>query len=141
MSVLLLGHAAAYAQGAGKSLYERIGGYDVAAAIATDFTKGLGGDPVLRPFFAARSDDSRRRILQMFRELVCADAGGPCNYIGRDMKSAHAGLKIGEAEWEALMKLWNATLDRYKLGEKERAEMVQLFAKYKTDMVSVSATR
>jgi hemoglobin len=114
-----------------QSLYKRVGGYDAIAVIAADFTKGLGGDPVLKPFFFARSDDSRRRILQMFRELLCSDAGGPCIYIGRDMKTAHIGLKMGETEWTALMNLWEAILDRHKIDGREKNEMIQIFAKYK----------
>jgi hemoglobin len=75
--LLLSGATATSVQSTEDSLYRRVGGYDVIASIATDFTKGLGGDPVLRPYFFARSSDSRQRILQMFRELLCADAGGP----------------------------------------------------------------
>lgn len=123
------------------SLYTRVGGYDVIAVIAADFTKGLGGDPVLKPFFFARSDDSRRRILQMFRELLCADAGGPCIYVGRDMKTAHVGLKMGEAEWTALMNLWGAILDRNKLEGRNKDEMVQVFAKYKDVILGAAGAK
>jgi len=120
-------------------LYKRVGGYDAIAVIAADFTKDLGGDPVLKPYFFARSDDSRRRILQMFRELLCSDAGGPCIYVGRDMKTAHIGLKMGEQEWTALMNLWGAILDRHKIEGCEKDEMVQIFAKYKGDILNAAA--
>jgi hemoglobin len=133
--LLLSGFPAAQSQ---ESLYKRVGGYDVLAAVAADFTKGLGMDPVLKPYFFARSDDSRRRILQMFRELLCADAGGPCFYVGRDMKTAHIGLKMGEPEWEALMKLWGEILDRHKLAGNEKTEMIAIFAKYKADIFSAA---
>ncbi|MEZ5854521.1 MAG: group 1 truncated hemoglobin [Hyphomicrobiaceae bacterium] len=135
----LLAHGQASAQD--ESLYKRIGGYDVIAAIATDFTKGLGGDPVLRPYFFARSADSRRRILQMFRELLCADAGGPCFYVGRDMKTAHVGLKMGETEWTALMKLWGEILDRHKLEGRNKDGMVEIFAKYKGDILGAASAK
>jgi hemoglobin len=124
-----------------QTLYKRVGGYDSIAVIAADFTKGLGGDPVLKPYFFARSDDSRRRILQMFRELLCADAGGPCIYVGRDMKTAHIGLKMGETEWTALMNLWGAILDRHKVEGREKDEMVQIFAKYKGDILGTTAAK
>ena len=124
-----------------QTLYKRVGGYDSIAVIAADFTKGLGGDPVLKPYFFARSDDSRRRILQMFRELLCADAGGPCIYVGRDMKTAHIGLKMGETEWTALMNLWGAILDRHKVEGREKDEMVQIFAKYKGDILGTAAAK
>jgi hemoglobin len=134
--LLLSGATATSVQSNEDSLYRRVGGYDVIASIATDFTKGLGGDPVLRPYFFARSSDSRQRILQMFRELLCADAGGPCNYIGRDMKTAHAGLKFGEPEWDALMALWDRTLEAHELAPSEKDDMVEIFAGYKGDIFS-----
>ncbi len=34
-------------------------------------------------------------------EQICALAGGPCIYIGRDMKTSHRGLGITEEEWKA----------------------------------------
>lgn len=132
---LMQAAGSAFAQTSATTLYKRVGGYDVIAAIALDFTKGLGGDPVLKPYFFPRADDSRRRILQMFRELLCSDAGGPCIYVGRDMKTAHAGIKMGEPEWGALMKLWGEVLDRHNLAAQEKVEMVQIFAKYKKDMI------
>jgi hemoglobin len=138
-ALALSAHGQARAQE--QSLYKRVGGYDVIAVIAADFTKGLGGDPVLKPYFFARSDDSRRRILQMFRELLCADAGGPCIYVGRDMKTAHIGLKMGETEWTALMNLWGAILDRHKLEGREKDEMVQMFARYKGDILGAAAAK
>ena len=134
VAFLAFGTMPAWAQAGDDTLYKRVGGYDVIAAIATDFTKGLGGDPLLRPYFFARSSDSRQRILQMFRELLCADAGGPCNYIGRDMKTAHAGLRFGEPEWAALMVLWSKTLDDHQLADPEKAEMMQIFEGYKDDI-------
>jgi hemoglobin len=120
----------------GDTLYKRVGGYEAIAAIAADFTKGLGTDPVLRPYFFARSDDSRRRILQMFRELLCADAGGPCIYAGRDMTTAHKGLPIGDQEWTALMALWDAILTRHGVEGRNKADMIALFANYRDVIVS-----
>ena len=95
---LLVGATAVTAQSPAETLYQRVGGYDALARLGGDFTRSLGTDPTVRPFFFARSDDSRRRILQAFVLLLCQDTGGPCFYTGRDMKSAHAGLKMGDAE-------------------------------------------
>lgn len=36
-------------------------------------------------------------------DKLCELADGPCVYIGRPLKTAHAGLGITEAEWEALV--------------------------------------
>ena len=34
---------------------------------------------------------------------MCQLSGGPCVYIGRDMKASHAGLGITAAEWTGNM--------------------------------------
>lgn len=133
---LLIGSTAAQAQNREETLYRRVGGYDALARIGADFTRSLGTDQTVQPFFFARSDDSRRRILQAFVLLLCADTGGPCFYTGRDMKSAHVGLKMGEAEWNAVMRLWGEALDRHKISGTDKSEMVQVFAKYRDDIMS-----
>lgn len=134
--LLSVGAATVQAQAPEQNLYRRVGGYDALATIGADFTRSLGTDPTVRPFFFARSDDSRRRILQAFVLLLCADTGGPCFYTGRDMKSAHVGLRMGDAEWDAVMRLWGEALDRHQIAGADRSEMVQVFAKYRDDIMS-----
>src|SRR5258705_8048120 len=81
------------------SLYQRLGGYDSLAVITDDFVGRLTRDPALARFFARVSDESRGRIRQLLLDQLCAASGGPCTYPGRDMKSAHQGLGIGERDW------------------------------------------
>jgi hemoglobin len=133
---LLAGGTAVQAQSPGETLYQRVGGYDALAKLGADFTRSLGTDPVVGPFFFARSDDSRRRILQAFVLLLCQDSGGPCFYTGRDMKSAHIGLKMTDAHFDAVMRLWGEALDRHKITGANKSEMVQVFAKYRGDIMS-----
>jgi hemoglobin len=135
-AALLIGTTAVQAQAPADTLYQRVGGYDALARLGGDFTRSLGTDPTVGKYFFPRSDDSRRRILQAFVLLLCADTGGPCFYTGRDMKSAHAGLRMGDTEWEAVMRLWGEALDRHKIGGANKAAMVQVFAKYRGDIMS-----
>jgi len=68
------------------SLYRRLGGYDVIAAVIDEFLSRFGGDPGLARFGGGRSLDSRQRTRQLIVDQVCSLAGGPCVYTGRDMK-------------------------------------------------------
>jgi hemoglobin len=34
-------------------------------------------------------------------DFLCASAGGPLYYTGRDMKTSHKGMKISEGDWSA----------------------------------------
>ncbi len=81
------------------SLYKRIGGYDAIAAVADNFVPRMVKDPVLGKCFV-HSQDSLMRIRQLAVDQICAVTGGPCIYIGRDMKTAHKGLGITGAEWD-----------------------------------------
>ena len=83
------------------TLYRRLGGYDVIAAVIDEFLSRFRSDPRLARFGGGRSLDSRQRTRQLIVEQICSLAGGPCVYTGRDMKTTHAGLGITEAEWQA----------------------------------------
>jgi hemoglobin len=117
------------------SLYKRLGGYDALAAVTDDFIGRLATDPKLARFFAGHSTDSLHRIRQLVVDQLCAATGGPCYYIGRDMKTAHAGMHIGEAEWDASVADLNATLDTFKVPAKEHMEVVAAIAGLKKDIV------
>src|SRR5215831_17438031 len=71
------------------SLYQRLGKYDVIAGIVDDFLSHIRSDPQFSRF-TGRSQDSLKRARQLFVDQLCALSGGPCIYIGRDMKTAHA---------------------------------------------------
>jgi hypothetical protein len=63
--------------------------------------------------------------------VVCEQTGGPCTYLGRDMKTAHAGLTITDAHCKAYMKHFAAAVDAAKVPTKEKAELLEIFAKLK----------
>lgn len=80
------------------TLYERVGGYDALAAVTDDFLGRMAADKALARFLAGHSEDSLKRIRQLIVDQLCAATGGPCVYIGRDMKTAHKGMGISKAE-------------------------------------------
>lgn len=118
-----------------RSLYQRMGGYDVIAAVVDDLFALLHNDPAFARFFGGRSQDSVVRSRQLLVDQMCALSGGPCHYIGRDMKTSHSGLGITNVEWEANMKASVAALTKNGVGEAERAEFLALFEHYRDDIV------
>jgi hemoglobin len=117
------------------SLYRRMGGYDVIAGVIDDLFAILHGEPTFARFFGGRSEDSVIRSRQLLVDQMCALSGGPCQYIGRDMKTSHSGLGITNVEWETNMKASNAALAKNGVGEAERAEFLALFQRYRDDIV------
>jgi len=117
------------------SLYKRLGGYDALAAATDDFIGRMASDPQLAKFFAGHSKESLQRIRQLVVDQLCAATGGPCVYIGRDMKSSHQGMGITEADWERAVGHLVATLDKFKVPEKEKTEFLALASSLKNDSV------
>jgi len=118
-----------------KSLYVRLGGYDALAAVTDDFLGRLATDKNLSRFFAGHSKNSLGKIRQLVVDQLCAATGGPCVYIGRDLKTAHQGLGITEADWNATVGHLTATLDKFKVPEKEKNEVLGAISSFKNDIV------
>jgi len=117
------------------TLYKRLGGYDAIAGIVDDLFARLREDPRFQRFASGRSLDSHHRARQLLVDQLCMLSGGPCIYIGRDMKTSHAGLNITEQEWEANLRHASAALEKFKIPAKERQEFLALFEQYKGDIV------
>lgn len=107
------------------TLYERVGRYDGIATIVDAYLKGLRADPQFQRF-SGRGTDSLARAKQLLKDQLCAMTGGPCVYIGRDMKTAHGGLGITESDWAASMKYMGAALDRSHVSGPEKEEFLAL---------------
>lgn len=117
------------------SLYQRLGGFDVIAAIAHDYFSLIRSDPQFSRFTGGRSQDSLRRARQLLVDQLCSLTGGPCVYIGRDMKTAHGGLGITEVDWEASMKHLAEAIDKHKVPKDDKEELLTIVASYKKDIV------
>jgi hemoglobin len=117
------------------SLYKRLGGYDALAAVTDEFIKGLATDPKISRFFVGASDNSKARIRQLVLDQLCAATGGPCVYIGRDMKTAHKGLGITEEDWNIAVKILGNTLNKFHVKEREQRDVVNALSGLKADIV------
>lgn len=117
------------------SLYKRLGGYEALAAVTDDFIVALATDKTLGRFFVGASDNSKMRIRQLVLDQLCAATGGPCVYIGRDMKTVHKGLGISEDDWNIAVKHLVNTLNKYKVPEKEQKELASALTTLKADTV------
>jgi len=135
LSLLLTGFVMPPATAQDKSLYERIGGYNALAAVVDDFIGRLVTDKQFERFFAGHSVDSKKRIRQHILDQFCSATGGPCVYTGREMKTSHGGLGITNADWEAAAKHLAASLDKFKVPEKEKGEVLAFVTTLKKDIV------
>lgn len=122
-------------QRAEPSLYKRLGGYDAIAAVTDEFIGRLANDKELSRFLVGLSSDSKKRLRQLVVDQLCEATGGPCMYIGRSMKASHAGLGVTESDWQATVNHLAATLDKFKVPEKEKSELLAIASSLKADIV------
>ena len=139
LTLLVVLTAAAAPQQKQETLYKRLGGYDAIAAVTDDFIGRMIADKQLSRFFTSLSNDSKKRVRQLVVDQLFAATGGPCIYIGRSMKSAHEGLGIGESDWQVAVGLLVATLDKFKVPQKEKDELLALATTLKADIVEAPA--
>jgi hemoglobin len=120
------------------SLYERLGGMESITAVVEDFRDRVAKDDRINQKFA-KTDLVRLR--KMLIDQVCEAAAGPCTYTGRSMKDAHAGMKVTNGEFDALVQDLVATLNHYNVGKKEQDEILGVLGPLKTDIVEVDSTQ
>ncbi len=117
------------------SLYKRLGGYDAIAAVTDDFIGRLLADPVFARFFVGFSDDSKKRIRQHIVDFFCEKTGGPCYYLGRDMKTAHAGMGVTKDEWDKAVAHLGETLAALNVPQEEQQDLAALLGPLEKDIV------
>ena len=95
------------------------------AAVTDDFLGRLATDPQMGRFFQRPQHGlCQKRIRQHIVDFLCVATGGPCIYNGRDMETAHTGLNITEDNWSLSVKMLTATLDKFKVPDKEKSEVL-----------------
>ena len=107
-----------------KNLYERLGGYDPISAVVDDFMQRQFTDKQVGRFYVGHGTNSKKRLRQLITEMICEITGGPAKYVGRDMRTAHAGLGITGNDWEVTVKNLTASLDKFKVPQKEKDELL-----------------
>lgn len=117
-----------------KTLYDRLGGKPAITAVVDQFVANVANDNRINQRFATTDIPRLKRLLV---EQVCAGTGGLCTYTGRDMKTTHAGMRITSADFDALVEDLLAALDKYKVPEREKNELLAILGPMKGDIVEI----
>jgi len=121
-----------------KPLWDRLGGEKAVRAVVHDFVGAAATDSkvnFLRDGKFKLDAKGVEHLEQLLVELISATSGGPLKYSGRDMKTAHAGMKITDAEFDALASDLIATLKKFKVPQAEIDELVGIVASTRKDIV------
>jgi hemoglobin len=117
------------------TLYQRLGGREAIKQVVDDFVANLAADPRVNARFKGLDAAKMAKLQTDLADQICDVTGGPCAYLGRDMKTVHAGMKITEAEWNATVEDLVKTLNKFKVGPKEQQELLSALGGMKKDIV------
>ena len=115
-----------------RSLYDRLGGKPAIQAVVDDFIANVAADARINPRFGGANIP---RLKTRLVDQICEAAGGPCKYTGQSMKVAHAGMKITDAEFTALVEDLVKSLDKFKVPAQEKNELLSALGGMKGDIV------
>ena len=120
------------------TLYDRLGKVYAIAAVVDDFIDRIMDDPRLNAnprVNEAHHKVSRAGFKYLVTEQMCEASGGPQRYTGRSMVDSHVELAITQAEWQAFMEDFQATLDKFQVPKAEQEELFAIVESTKHDIV------
>src|SRR5256885_1093889 len=68
------------------SLYKRLGGREGIAIVVGDFVGNMAADPRVNARFKDMKAPDVEKLKSNLADQICEATGGPCSYLGRDMK-------------------------------------------------------
>jgi hemoglobin len=119
---------------AAASLYERMGGQTVVAAVVDDTLDRVVADPRLGRSFEG---SNLKRIKQKLAEQICQLAGGGCEYTGDSMRETHANHQITQADFYGMVEVLRDSMRRHRVPLRERNELLAVLAPLEPDVVNV----
>jgi hemoglobin len=120
----------------GKTLYQRLGGYDAIAKTVDAFLPHLAmADPKIQAMVSGLAQASRMRNRQMIVDQICMLTGGPCVFVGRPNEVSHQGLEITQELWDKSQKALADTLDEMKVKDPDKSELLAVIDELKVDII------
>ena len=117
------------------TLYKRLGGREGIRGVVDDFVAFLVADPRVKDRFTKLTPAQVEKLKTNASDQICDATGGPCSYLGKDMKAAHTGMNITEVDWNATVEDLIKALDKRNVAKKDQQELIGLLAPMKKDIV------
>ena len=117
------------------TLYQRLGGREAIKGVVDDFVANVVADPRVNSRFKGLQPAAVAKLQTNIADQICDATGGPCAYLGKDMKAVHTGMGITDAEWSATVEDLVKSLNKFKVGAKEQQELLAILGPLKKDIV------
>ncbi len=115
------------------SLYDQFGGRPGIEALVEELlVRILEDERINRGFAQVDILNLNDRLV----EQICVEVGGPCVYTGRSMAESHAGLALGEADFNALVEDLVDAMQARGIPRTAQNQLLQRLARMHGDIVS-----
>jgi hemoglobin len=98
----------------------------------------VAADARINKFFTRVASDTAamREFKQKLVDQICQGTGGPCTYTGKDMKTAHQGMGLTNADFDALVEDLVKALDAAGVPQAGKDELLGILGPMRTDIVT-----
>ena len=106
-------------------VFEDFGGMPGLTVLMDDFMTILVADPRTSRFFEGKE---LPRVKRQLAEQFCAILGGGCAYSGRDMRTAHVGMGVDRAAFNALVEDLQLAMDKHGIPFRSQNKLLAVLA-------------
>ena len=119
-----------------QTLLQELGGREAVELVVAAFYERVLADARLKPYFRGVQ---MSRLYKNQADFFCAALGQPDAYRGRDMRSVHAGMNIGDEEFDAVAVHLQDALAECGVDQPNIDTVVSLIAPLRADVVTRKA--
>ena len=121
---------------AGDETYKAFGGKQNIDPMIVDFVQRISTDPRISVFFAKAN---LTRLTFELQAQVCYLTGGPCEYTGKDMRSAHAAMGVHDSDFNALAEDLQISMNKYQVPFSAQNKLLAKLAPMERPIVTKKA--
>lgn len=115
------------------TLFERLGGEANVRKIVNDVLDKNSNNPLIAHHF---NNIDMKTLKQKAFEFFSMGTGGPDQYTGKDMRTAHANMNISIKEYDSATDDTLSALDDNGIGQEEKNEVLAILDHLKGDIVT-----
>jgi hemoglobin len=125
----------------GPTLYARLGGDQGIRALVDDLTDRVLLDSRINfdregmPTEWQATPENVDRFKDGMARFIANNTGGPTSYRGREMRTVHRGMRISNAEFNALLQSAEESLKRFNIPELDRREFLAMLENHRQEIV------
>jgi hemoglobin len=121
-----------------KALWDRLGGQKAVEKVVNDFVLAAVEDKkvnFLRDGKVKIDTKGVEALKKSLVEMISSATGGPLKYNGKNMKDAHKGMAITDAEFDALAAVLIDVLKKNNVPQAEIDELIKIVGTTRADIV------